>query len=143
MHALPLYGGSNTVGKPRSISEDPFKSAKWDELTAGRVFLQSDIPALEILCQWHAIANQCITGKTGSTLNAAAVWDYEKRRIRAISPSRTSTGRTCRPRTICSPMTDMTRESWTSRQAGCPCADYKHMIRSIHPDYQRKLWWAR
>lgn len=41
--------------KPPGIESDPFKSAKWDELTEGRRFAQSDAPALSLLCQWHKI----------------------------------------------------------------------------------------
>ena len=41
---------------PRHRS-DAFKSAKWDELTAGRSFAQSDDPALSLLCQWYKIAD--------------------------------------------------------------------------------------
>lgn len=37
--------------KPPSIEADDFKSAKWDELTQGREFAQSDAPALSLLCQ--------------------------------------------------------------------------------------------
>ena len=43
--------------KPPGIESDPFKSAKWDELTAGRNFSQSDAPALSLLCQWYKIAD--------------------------------------------------------------------------------------
>ena len=32
--------------KPPNVENDAFKSAKWDELTAGRAFTQSDAPAL-------------------------------------------------------------------------------------------------
>ena len=32
--------------KPPNVENDAFKSAKWDELTAGRTFAQSDAPAL-------------------------------------------------------------------------------------------------
>ncbi len=39
-----------------SALEDAFKSAKWDELTHGRTFTQSDAPALSLLCQWYKIA---------------------------------------------------------------------------------------
>lgn len=45
--------------KPDSVAESPFKSAKWDELTAGRAFSQADAPALALLCQWHAIIDRC------------------------------------------------------------------------------------
>lgn len=46
--------------KPESVARDPFKSAKWDELTAGRRFRPSDVPTLTLLVQWHAIVNRCI-----------------------------------------------------------------------------------
>ena len=48
------------VDKPASVASDPFKSAKWDELTAGRDFSQSDAPALALLVQWYAVAQRCI-----------------------------------------------------------------------------------
>ncbi len=43
--------------KPPNIENDEFKSAKWDELTTGRTFTQSDTPALSLLCQWYKIAH--------------------------------------------------------------------------------------
>lgn len=48
------------VEKPASVAASPFKSAKWDELTNGRDFRPSDAPALALLCQWYAIAEQCM-----------------------------------------------------------------------------------
>lgn len=45
------------LAKPESVACDAFKSAKWDELTAGRSFSQSDAPALSLLCQWYKIAD--------------------------------------------------------------------------------------
>lgn len=45
--------------KPPSISADPFKSAKWDEITACRNFSDSDSPTIALLCQWYAIAQRC------------------------------------------------------------------------------------
>lgn len=48
------------VPKPASVARDPFKSAKWDELTDGRRFRPSDAPTLTLLVQWHAIVNRCI-----------------------------------------------------------------------------------
>lgn len=48
------------VPKPASVARDPFKSAKWDELTDGRRFKPSDAPTLTLLVQWHAIVNRCI-----------------------------------------------------------------------------------
>ena len=49
-----------SVPKPKTIADDAFKSAKWDELTRGRVFSQSDIPALTLLCQWYAVVERCM-----------------------------------------------------------------------------------
>lgn len=46
--------------KPASITANSFKSAKWDEITKDRSFKQSDVPTLELLCQWHLVVQQCI-----------------------------------------------------------------------------------
>lgn len=46
--------------KPKGISDNAFKSAKWDELTKGHDFSDSDIPSIELLCQWHAVVQQCM-----------------------------------------------------------------------------------
>lgn len=46
--------------KPAAVENDPFKSAKWDELTSGRAFSQADAPTLALLCQWHKIAEQAM-----------------------------------------------------------------------------------
>lgn len=46
--------------KPGSVASDPFKSAKWDELTAGRSFEDRHIPTLTLLVQWHAVVQRCI-----------------------------------------------------------------------------------
>lgn len=48
------------VEKPYSIASDPFKSSKWDELTEGRNYTQSDVPALTLLCQWYAVIEKCM-----------------------------------------------------------------------------------
>ena len=40
-----------TLTKPESVESNAFKPAKWDELTQGREFSQSDAPALSLLCQ--------------------------------------------------------------------------------------------
>ena len=48
------------LAKPPNIANDPFKSAKWDELTAGRSFTTSDAPALALLCQWYKLAQQAM-----------------------------------------------------------------------------------
>lgn len=44
------------IEKPPAVAGDAFKSAKWDEITAGRDFTRSDAPALALLCQWYKIA---------------------------------------------------------------------------------------
>lgn len=47
--------------KPRSVSQDKFKSRKWNELTTGRDFSDSDIPTLLMLISWYQIADQCMS----------------------------------------------------------------------------------
>ena len=49
------------IRKPRAVANDPFKSAKWDEITAGRTFTTSHIPTLTLLVQWYAVVNRCIS----------------------------------------------------------------------------------
>lgn len=44
------------LAKPPGIESDPFKSAKWNELTQGHEFARSDVPALSLLCHWYKIA---------------------------------------------------------------------------------------
>lgn len=44
--------------KPASVENDAFKSAKWDEITAGREFRKSDAPTLALLTQWYKIVQQ-------------------------------------------------------------------------------------
>lgn len=46
--------------KPPSVAADAFKSAKWDEVTAGRDFSPADAPALALLCQWYAVVERCM-----------------------------------------------------------------------------------
>lgn len=46
--------------KPASVSSDPWRSAKWDELTRGRSFQQSDVPQLVLLVQWYQVVDQCM-----------------------------------------------------------------------------------
>lgn len=48
------------LDKPDSIAANPFKSQKWDEVTAGRTFSKSDIPTLVLLCHWYAVADKCM-----------------------------------------------------------------------------------
>ena len=48
------------IRKPNAIANDPFKSAKWDELTEGRTFTTSHIPTLTLLIQWYAVVERCI-----------------------------------------------------------------------------------
>lgn len=47
--------------KPPEVEGDAFKSAKWDELTAGRRFSQSSAPVLAILCQWYKILDRAVS----------------------------------------------------------------------------------
>ncbi len=44
--------------KPASVENDAFKSAKWDEITAGREFQKSDAPTLALFTQWYKIVQQ-------------------------------------------------------------------------------------
>lgn len=46
--------------KPASVSADPFKSAKWDEVTRGRKFSQRHVATLTTLIQWHAVLQRCV-----------------------------------------------------------------------------------
>lgn len=48
------------IRKPSAIASDPFKSAKWDEITDGRTFTTSHIPTLTLLIQWYAVVERCI-----------------------------------------------------------------------------------
>lgn len=48
------------VEKPYSVARDPYRSDKWDELTEGRDFRPSDVPALTLLVQWYQVVDQCI-----------------------------------------------------------------------------------
>lgn len=48
------------IRKPNTIASDPFKSAKWDEITEGRTFTTSHIPTLTLLIQWYAVVERCI-----------------------------------------------------------------------------------
>lgn len=41
--------------KPPSIEADEFKSAKWDEVTRGRDFRESDALTLEVLMEWYSV----------------------------------------------------------------------------------------
>ena len=48
------------VRKPEGVSRDPWRSAKWDEVTEGRDFRPSDAPALALLVQWYQVVEQCM-----------------------------------------------------------------------------------
>ena len=50
---------SNLI-KPANIENDTFRSAKWDELTAGREFSQADAPTLALLVSWYQVIEQCM-----------------------------------------------------------------------------------
>ena len=54
------FGEVSVLAKPPNIANDEFKSAKWDELAAGRSFTTSDAPALALLCQWYKLAQQAM-----------------------------------------------------------------------------------
>ena len=46
--------------KPESIANSSFKSQKWDEITSGNNFTESDVPTISLLCQWYQIIEQCM-----------------------------------------------------------------------------------
>ena len=46
--------------KPPSVASSPFKSAKWDEIVAGREFKASDAPVISLLCSWYEVVDKCI-----------------------------------------------------------------------------------
>lgn len=46
--------------KPRNVAQSPYKSAKWDEITEGRNFQQSDAPIIALLCQWYEVVDKCM-----------------------------------------------------------------------------------
>lgn len=48
------------LAKPANIENDAFRSAKWDELTSGRDFSQSDAPTLALLVSWYQVIEQCM-----------------------------------------------------------------------------------
>lgn len=52
--------------KPASVAADPWRSAKWDELTRGRSFSQADAPALTLLVQWYQVVEQCMDDITAN-----------------------------------------------------------------------------
>lgn len=49
------------VDKPASVANDPFKSTKWDELTAGRDLAPSDAPTIALLCAWYQMVDKCMS----------------------------------------------------------------------------------
>nr|DAE55120.1 MAG TPA: terminase small subunit [Caudoviricetes sp.] len=48
------------LAKPANVESDAFRSAKWDELTSGRDFSQSDAPTLALLVSWYQVIEQCM-----------------------------------------------------------------------------------
>lgn len=48
------------IQKPESVESDPWRSAKWDELTRGRSFAQSDAPTLALLVYWYQVVDRCM-----------------------------------------------------------------------------------
>lgn len=51
---------ASRLAKPASVKADPWRSAKWDEITKGRSFSQSDVPALTLLVQWYQVVDRCM-----------------------------------------------------------------------------------
>lgn len=49
-----------TLEKPASVASNPFRSAKWDEITDGREFRKCDIPVLSSLCYWYQVQEKCM-----------------------------------------------------------------------------------
>lgn len=46
--------------KPEFVAADPYKSRKWDELTAGSDIEPAAVPTLTLLVNWYAILDQCM-----------------------------------------------------------------------------------
>lgn len=63
-----------TLKKPASIAANAFKSSKWDEITSGRSFTESDIPTLCLLCHWHQVAEQCVEDTTAADGSVSLVY---------------------------------------------------------------------
>lgn len=51
---------SQKLTKPKSVSSDPWRSKKWDEVTRGRNFTQSDAPTIALLVQWYQVVDRCM-----------------------------------------------------------------------------------
>lgn len=51
---------TSDIRKPANVESDPFRSAKWDELTAGRDFSQAQAPTLALLVSWYQVIDQCM-----------------------------------------------------------------------------------
>ncbi len=49
-----------SLKKPDSVARDSAKSAKWDEITVGREFDESDAPTLTLLVHWYSVVQRCI-----------------------------------------------------------------------------------
>lgn len=46
--------------KPEAIKNNAFMSAKWDELNKDRHFSPEQAQLVQLLCNWHAVLNQCM-----------------------------------------------------------------------------------
>lgn len=57
---MSIGGPVAKLEKPPSVESDPFRSAKWDELTRGRDFSEADAPALALLVQWYQVVDRCV-----------------------------------------------------------------------------------
>lgn len=49
-----------TLRKPPSVEGNPVKSRIWDDITSKNDLRDSDIPTIELLCHWHAVAARCM-----------------------------------------------------------------------------------
>lgn len=66
--------------KPQTIADNPYKSAKWDELTKSHEFNASQVPMLITLCQWYAVLDRCTSDleKTGGAVSFINDYGDEK-----------------------------------------------------------------
>ena len=70
------------VDKPESVASDPWKSAKWDELTAAHAFDDADAPALAMLVEWYRLADLAMDEL--SELGGQTAYQTEQGNLRAL-----------------------------------------------------------
>ncbi len=46
--------------KPEAVKNNPFMSKKWNELNKNRHFDPEQAQLVQLLCNWHAVLNQCM-----------------------------------------------------------------------------------